>query len=44
MVKRRATCGLCKPQKKWKQNDPKRKHREIIEIEKEIFNEVEIKG
>jgi hypothetical protein len=35
MVKRKSTCGLCKPHKKWKRNDTKAKNliKKEIEIE-----------
>lgn len=36
MIKRKFTCGLCKPHKKWKKNDTKEKRRIILEIEGEI--------
>ena len=35
MVKRKSTCGLCKPEKKWKQTDTKKKQKIRKEIELE---------
>lgn len=37
MIKRKSTCGLCKPHKKWKRNDTKKKQLLRITIEKEII-------
>jgi len=37
MVKRKSTCGLCKPQKKWKRNDTKAKNFIKQEIERELI-------
>lgn len=36
MIKRKSTCGLCKPHKKWKRNDTKEKQRIALEIKGEI--------
>ena len=36
MVKRKSTCGLCKPEKKWKQTDTKVKQRLRKETEIEL--------
>ena len=37
MVKRKSTCGLCKPHKKWKQNDTKLKQKIKKQIELEVL-------
>ncbi|MEK7186130.1 MAG: hypothetical protein AAB675_02090 [Patescibacteria group bacterium] len=37
MVKRKSTCGLCKPTKKWKRSDTKQKQIMKQNIEEEIF-------
>ncbi len=37
MVKRKSTCGLCKPDKKWKQTNTKAKQKIKKEIEFEIL-------
>lgn len=37
MVRRKSTCGLCKPHKKWKQNDTKLKQRARKQIELEVL-------
>lgn len=36
MVKRKSTCGLCKPDKKWKQTDTKAKQELRREIRKAL--------
>lgn len=38
MVKRKSTCGLCKPHKKWKRNDTKGKQSLKKEIEQEFID------
>jgi len=38
MIKRKSTCGLCKPHKKWKKNETKI----IYKIKKEIQQEIAI--
>ena len=37
MVKRKSTCGLCEPDKKWKKNDTKAKQKLRREIQEEII-------
>ncbi|KKQ90160.1 MAG: hypothetical protein UT12_C0001G0028 [Candidatus Curtissbacteria bacterium GW2011_GWC2_38_9] len=37
MVRRKSTCGLCKPHKKWKQTDTKAKQKIRQEIEFELL-------
>ena len=40
MVRRKSTCGLCKPHKKWKQTDTKAKQKLRKEIELEIMSRI----
>ena len=43
MVKRKSTCGLCKPDKKWKQTDTKLKQKSRKEIEVELSSVLQSK-